>query len=131
MKSILRRGKIGWVSLAASLLLAASLSAAAPQAADNSKSNKGDASKGAITADSQKNNSGDEGITKEIRVAIVKDKSLSTYAHNVKIVTQGGKVTLKGPVRSDDEKANIGAKAAAVAGADNVTNDITVAPPKQ
>ena len=46
-------------------------------------------------------------------MAIHEDKSLSTYAHNIKIITQDGKVTLKGPVRSEDEKNNIAAKAAA------------------
>ena len=45
----------------------------------------------------------------------------------MKIITQDGKVTLKGPVRSDDEKANIEAKATAVAGAGNVDNQLTVA----
>ena len=61
----------------------------------------------------------------------MKDKSLSTYAHNVKIIAQDGKVALKGPVRSEDERTNIASKAAAVAGDSNVTNELTVAPPKQ
>ena len=73
----------------------------------------------------------DRNITKQIRSAIYKDKSLSTYAHNIKIISQDGKVTLKGPVRSEDEKANVEAKAAAVVGATNVTSQIEVAPPKQ
>jgi hyperosmotically inducible protein len=50
------------------------------------------------------------------------------YAHNIKIITQDGKVTLRGPVRSEDEKASIEAKAVAVAGAGNVTNQLEVAP---
>jgi osmotically-inducible protein OsmY len=62
----------------------------------------------------------------------MKDKSLSTYAHNIKIITQDGKVTLKGPVRSEDEKAAIESKAIAVAGANNnVTDQLEVAPPRQ
>jgi len=61
----------------------------------------------------------------------VKDKSLSTYAHNIKIITQDGKVTLKGPVRSEEEKASIESKAVAIAGQNNVTNQLEVAPPKQ
>ncbi len=69
-------------------------------------------------------NPADRNITKQIRSAIYKDKSLSTYAHNIKIITQDGKVTLKGPVRTEDEKAGIEAKAAAVVGADNVTNQL-------
>jgi osmotically-inducible protein OsmY len=61
----------------------------------------------------------------------MQDKSISTYAHNIKIVTRDGKVTLKGPVRTEEEKASIETKAAAVAGADNVTNGLTVAPKAQ
>jgi hyperosmotically inducible periplasmic protein len=99
-------------------------------APDNTKTNQGDASPGAMTADQQKMNPADRETSRQIRSAIVKDKALSTYSHNVKIITQNGKVTLKGPVRSDDEKANIEAKAAAVAGADNVTSLLTVAPAK-
>jgi hyperosmotically inducible protein len=50
--------------------------------------------------------------------------------HNVKIISQDGKVTLRGPVRSEDEKSNIEAKAVAVAGQGNVTNLLEIAPPK-
>jgi osmotically-inducible protein OsmY len=73
-------------------------------------------------------NPADRNTTKQIRSAIMKDDSLSTYGHNIKIITRDGKVTLKGPVRSEDDKNNIMAKAIAVAGADNVTNELTVAP---
>ena len=66
----------------------------------------------------------------KIRRAVVEDKSLSTYAHNVKIIAQDGKVTLKGPVRSEDEKQAIEQKAKDVAGADNVVNEITIKPGK-
>ena len=59
------------------------------------------------------------------------DKSLSTYAQNIKIITRNGKVTLKGPVRSADEKTAIGEKATQVAGAGNVTNHLTIVPPTQ
>ena len=99
-------------------------------APDNTKTNQGDANKGATTADQQKINAADRSITKEIRSSIMKDKSLSTYAHNIKIITQDGKVTLRGPVRSRDEKSNLQAKAAEVAGRDNVTNQLEIAPPK-
>ena len=77
-----------------------------------------------------KNNLVDRAITQKIRKALHEDSSLSTYAHNVKIITQDGKVTLRGPVRSEDEKSNIEAKAVAVAGQGNVTNELEVAPPK-
>jgi len=75
-------------------------------------------------------NPADRAITQKIRKAIHDDKSLSTYAHNIKIITQDGKVTLRGPVRSEDEKSNLLAKAVEVAGQDNVTNQLEVAPPK-
>jgi hyperosmotically inducible periplasmic protein len=99
-------------------------------APDNTKTNQGDASQGAVTADQQKMNPADRETTKQIRSALMKDSQLSTYAHNIKIITRDGKVTLKGPVRTEDEKTGIGAKAAAIAGADNVTNQLMVAPPK-
>jgi hyperosmotically inducible protein len=97
-------------------------------APDNTKMNQGDANKDATTADQQKMNPADRNTTKQIRKSIMQDKSLSTYAHNIKIITQDGKVTLKGPVRSEDDKANIEAKAVAVAGAGNVSNQLEIAP---
>jgi hyperosmotically inducible protein len=124
------------LAFAASLLLASSMFAASAQqepqpAPDNTKTNQGDANKNATNADQQKMNPADRDTTKQIRSALMKDKSLSTYAHNIKIITRDGKVTLKGPVHSEDEKASIEAKAASVAGADNVSNQLTVAPSKQ
>jgi osmotically-inducible protein OsmY len=101
---------------------------AASQQADNTKNNQGDASPGAMTADKSAQNPADRELTHKIRKSIMQDKSLSTYAHNIKVVTQDGKVTLKGPVRSEDEKTNIQAKAVAIAGADNVSNQLEVAP---
>ena len=68
-----------------------------------------------------------EELTRKIRRSIMADKSLSTYAHNIKIISQNGAVTLKGPVKSDDEKKTVMAKAVAVAGsADKVTDQISV-----
>ena len=102
------------------------LPATAQQTApDNTKVNK---AKGAVTAEDQKENAADRELAKKIRQSVVGDKSLSTYAHNVKIVVQNGQVTLKGPVRSDAEKTAIAAKATEIAGAGRVTNEITVAP---
>jgi len=66
-------------------------------------------------------------MTKKIRQALIADKSLSTYGHNVKIITRNGAVTLKGPVHSEDEKQSIASKAAEVAGSpDKVTNQLSV-----
>jgi hypothetical protein len=79
------------------------------------------------TADQQSEATSDRMLTKKIRQSLIADKSLSTYGHNVKIITKDGMVTLKGPVRSDDEKSAIASKAAEVAGSpDKVTNQLTV-----
>jgi hypothetical protein len=94
--------------------------------ADNTKMNERDRNPNEPTADRQKDNRSDREITQQVRKAIVKDKSLSTYAHNVKVITQNGTVTLKGPVRSEEEKKAIEAKAAEVAGQDKVTNQLDV-----
>jgi hyperosmotically inducible periplasmic protein len=100
-------------------------------APDNSKSNKVDPSNATGNADAaQTNNAADLDLTKRIRQSVIADKSLSTYAHNIKIVTAKGNVTLNGVVRSDDEKAAIEMKAANIAGKDKVTNDLKVAPSK-
>jgi hyperosmotically inducible protein len=122
--------------VAASALFVCSVTAGPIQqdqqpAPDNTKTNQGDASKSATTADQQKMNPADRATTKQIRSALMQDKTLSTYAHNIKIITQDGHVTLKGPVRTEDEKTAIGDKATQVAGAGNVTNYLKVAPPTQ
>ena len=97
-------------------------------AVDNTKVNQRDRSKDEPTADQQKDNRSDQDITQQIRQSIMKDKSLSTYAHNVKIITQNGQVTLKGPVRSEDEKKTVEAKAIEVAGENKVTSQLDIKP---
>lgn len=67
-------------------------------------------------------------ITRTVRDAVTDDDSLSTYAHNVKIITRDGRVVLRGPVRSAAEKAKVEAVARRVAGAPNVTSDLVVTP---
>ncbi len=116
--------------LAAGALTPAKAQTSEPQATspDNSKMNTQDRDKAAPTADQQKENRSDREITRQIRQSLVKDKSLSTYAHNVKVITQDGKVTLKGPVHSDDEKKAIETKAAEIAGENNVTSELDVKP---
>ena len=104
--------------------------AGAQTAPDNTKVNKKDRAEGAITADQQKENAPDRELAAKIRKAIVDDKELSTYAHNVKVVVMDGKVTLKGPVRSETEKTSVVAKATEIAGKENVTNSLTIAPDK-
>ena len=106
---------------------AASDSAQAP-AGDNTKMNQQDRNDNPTTAQQQKENPSDRELTQHVRQAIMQDKSLSTYAHNVKVISRNGTVTLKGPVRSEDEKQAIEAKANEVAGKDRIVNDLTVTP---
>jgi hyperosmotically inducible protein len=96
---------------------------------DNSAVNKRDQNPAEATADQQKMNPTDRGIAAKIRKSIIADKSLSTYAHNVKIISQDGTVTLKGPVRSDDEVKSIVSKATIVTGSsEKVVNQLSVQP---
>lgn len=98
------------------------------QQPDNTKINQRDRDQNEPTADNQKENSSDRVLAQQVRRALVKDKALSTYAHNIKVIAQNGVVTLKGPVRSDQEKQAIEAKAAEVAGgADKIKSEIDVA----
>jgi hyperosmotically inducible protein len=114
-----------WIAVA-TLGYAQSTDPTAPKP-DNTKVNQRDRNAGEATADQQKMNPADRALTRNIRRSIMADKSLSTYAHNIKIISQDGAVTLKGPVKSEDEKANIIAKAVAVAGSpDKVTDQISV-----
>jgi hyperosmotically inducible protein len=98
---------------------------AAPQAPDNTKMNQHDRMP---NADQQSNERSDRDLTQQVRKAIAADKTISTYAHNVKVITQNGQVTLKGPVRSEEEKRAVEAKAAEVAGEGKVTSELTVKP---
>lgn len=102
---------------------------AAPNA-DNTKMNKQMKENKELTADQQSENAADRKLTQKIRRAVVKNKSLSLYAHNVKIITRNGAVTLKGPVRTEEEKMTIEKTAAKIAGKGKVTNELEVAPTK-
>jgi hyperosmotically inducible protein len=127
---------VATVALIAGLSCAGQLSAQPAQPPDtkkpdNTATNKRDTNPGELTADQQKMNREDRTLTAKIRKSIMDDKSLSTYAKNVKIISQDGTVTLKGPVRSDDEVTNLVTKATAITGsADKVVNQLSVAPPK-
>jgi osmotically-inducible protein OsmY len=83
-----------------------------------------------VTSGDQSESKADLATTQKIRQAVVADDSLSTNAHNVKIITANGAVTLRGPVKSDDERKKIAAMAEQVAGAGRVQNYLEVAPPK-
>jgi hyperosmotically inducible protein len=104
-------------------LLCGSWLVAYGQQPDNTAVNKRDRDRSEPTADQQKSNVLDRDLTKRIRQSIVGDKSLSTYAHNVKVISQNGVVTLKGPVRSEEEKKAIEAKAMDVVGSGGKVND--------
>jgi hyperosmotically inducible protein len=82
------------------------------------------------TADDQKNSKEDIALTARIRKALMDDKGLSMAAHNVKIITQNGIVTLRGTVKSDAEKEAVAAKARELAGAAMVSDSLTVSPPR-
>lgn len=99
----------------------------APSAsADNTSRNKVHDGKSAVSADQQSNDKSDVEITRKIRQAVVKDKSMSTSAQNVKIITAKGRVVLKGPVDSNEEKMKVEQAAAAVAGRDQIVSEIEV-----
>lgn len=89
---------------------------------DNSAQNKGQDQ----TAQNQSSAASDRELTAKVRKAIIADKDLSTYAHNIKIITQNGMVTLKGPVKSQDEKTKIENDVAAVVAHDSIVDQLTV-----
>jgi hyperosmotically inducible protein len=115
-------------ALTAAVAFPAGVLAEQPPAPDNTKTNARDRQPAQVTADDQKNGRTDLQLTQEIRKALVADESLSTYAHNVKVIARKGKVTLKGPVRTADEKKVVETTAAKVAGAANIINQLSVAP---
>jgi|SRR5580704_6591739 hyperosmotically inducible protein len=114
------------------LALVAAIAGAQTSAPDNSKANSAamNSAGKTSTADAQKNDATDIALTQQIRRSVIADKTLSTYAHNVKIVTVNGAVTLNGVVRDSREKEVVAMKARAIAGDGNVTDDLTIAPPK-
>ncbi|HMH55113.1 MAG TPA: BON domain-containing protein [Gemmatimonadales bacterium] len=119
--------------VAAALVVALAVAAwvpasrAADYPADNSGKNVRDRQDNARTPGDQSNSKSDIAITQEVRKAVVADKALSTNAHNVKIITKNGVVTLRGPVKSPEEKDTIAAKAKQVAGVKNVDNQLEIA----
>ena len=96
-------------------------------AADNSGTNVRDRDDATKTSGDQAENEADRTISQNIRQAVVADDSVSTNGKNVKIITADGVVTLRGPVKSENEKTNIGAKAQQVAGVKSVDNQLEIA----
>ena len=95
--------------------------------ADNSGTNVRDRNEGTKTSGNQSESEADRKISQNIRQAITADDSVSTNGKNVKIITVDGVVTLRGPVKSETEKTNIGAKAQQIAGVKNVENQLEIA----
>jgi hyperosmotically inducible protein len=114
LPAMLAMGSVAWAQ------------AATPTAPNNTGINVRDRDAGAMTAGQQSNRTSDVNLTRQIRRAVEKDNTLSTVAHNVKIVSVDGKVTLRGPVKTEQEKAAIGSKAQMFAGRHNVDNQLEV-----
>jgi hyperosmotically inducible protein len=120
---------LGLLALSMSLMASLVPHPQDPRHAGSDNTNTNEDSTGP-TADQQKMNPSDRAITQKIRKAIHRDKGLSSYGRNIKIFIREGKVILRGPVRSEEEKGNLDAKAASVAGQENVSNQLEVAPSK-
>jgi osmotically-inducible protein OsmY len=93
---------------------------------DNTGVNDRDRDGNTLTPQDQSNAPDDISITQEIRKAVMGDGSLSFTAKNVKIITVGGTVTLRGPVNGEDEKDAIDHLARRAAGVSSVDNQIEV-----
>jgi hyperosmotically inducible periplasmic protein len=130
-----KRFRIIWAIRGAALLVVLSTaitanvwSVACSQSPDNTETNRPGKTPDATRADQQGQTAADRELTRKIRKAIVGNNSLSTYAHNIKIISRDGVVTLKGPVRTEDEKKTIYSAASEIAGASNLKDELNVQP---
>jgi osmotically-inducible protein OsmY len=118
------------IVLALTILSALSLSALAADnektKPDNTATNQRDRSGKTLTSGDQSNSSGDLKITQAIRQAIMKDSGLSATAKNIKIITTNGQVTLRGPVKTAQEKAKIDQLARSSAGGAHINDQLDV-----
>ena len=129
-------GKISWPGwMARDLVLIVVMGALGPaspssrpseQSPKNAQASYPGAPPTAASADQQAQSTKDRELARKIRRAVVTDKSLSIRAHNIKIIAKNGTVTLRGAVRSDQEKNAVTAKAIGLAGANNVKDEISV-----
>jgi osmotically-inducible protein OsmY len=119
------------LAMAAALALALAATAQTGNAesykADNSGKNVRDRGDATLTPENQSGSEADVNITREIRKSIVADDNLSINAHNVKIITANGAVTLRGPVETAEEKARVAEKAKQVTGVTSVDNQLEIA----
>jgi hyperosmotically inducible protein len=118
------------ILLALTFLSALSLSALAADdqktKPDNTATNERDRSGETKTSGDQSNNSADLKITQAIRQAIMKDSALSATAKNIKIITTNGQVTLRGPVKTAQEKAKVDQLARSAAGGAQINDQLDV-----
>jgi hyperosmotically inducible periplasmic protein len=105
---------------------AGSVAAADNVSADNTAANVSDRHSDMATPTDQSNDADAIKVTAAIRKAVIGDKTLSTSAHNVKIITSGNTVTLRGPVVSTEEKERIAALARRYAQGKDVLDQLTV-----
>jgi hyperosmotically inducible periplasmic protein len=101
----------------------------AGSSATNTATNARDRDGKTATPQDQSNSGGDVELAARIRKALVADDSLSTNAKNVKIVTDNGDVTLRGPVNDGHEREAVVRVAKQAAGARNVVDQLDVAQP--
>jgi hyperosmotically inducible protein len=122
------KSSLKWLG-AVALLSAVSTGALAqqPKPADNTAINARDKSGDTTTPVDQSNAKADIQLAADVRSAIVKDKQLSTKAHNVKLVAMNGVVVLRGPVANDAEKARVADIVTAVNGVSRVDNQLDIA----
>lgn len=123
----MRRLSAAAILFAGGLTLSVASVRAEDYRADNSGKNVRDRNAAAVTSGDQSNAQSDINITQEIRKAVMADDGLSMNAHNVKIITANGVVTLRGPVKNAEEKASIGAKAQHATGVTRVDNQLEIA----
>jgi hyperosmotically inducible periplasmic protein len=121
----MKRATLLLASLFIALTLAACSKSEDSQSSKPSDNQMARADKG-VTASDQPENEADRKIIQEVRQALTADSSLSTSAQNVTVVSNNGKVTLRGSVKDDAEKQKIANKATQVAGVTNVDNQLTV-----
>src|SRR6478672_5821197 len=119
-RSLLVLACLSTVSLAA---LAGDKEKAKP---DNTATNERDRSGETQTSGDQSNSSADLKITQAIRRALMKDRELSTTAKNIKVVTANGQVTLRGPVKTAQEKAKVDQIARTAAGGAQIDDQLEV-----
>jgi len=107
----------------------AALYLAADSALENTEINARDKDNTTLTPEDQKENESDIKITAEIRQAIIKNKSLSVNAQNVKIITRNGVVTLRGPVETKKESKKLRKIAKHTPGVLKVDNQLEIKKP--